>query len=186
MRRKRARISPRRAAAELEDEHHQQHVLPAHERVGAPRRDPAPEPFGERLARGHRDDVGGRALEHRHVLGPARRSEGTSVTAVAPLPITTTRLPAQSRSSGQCCGWTICPPKRSLPAKAGRVALVVAVVAGAHVQEAAGELQLSPVSVRSAVTVQRASLGGPARADRAVGEADHPARPRARAAVSRM
>jgi hypothetical protein len=31
-------------------------------------------------------------------------SAGTSVTAVAPLPMTTTRRPATSRSSGHCCG----------------------------------------------------------------------------------
>ena len=47
-------------------------------------------------------------------------SPGTSVTAVAPLPITTTRRPEWSRSAGQCCGWTIRPAKSSRPAKAGR------------------------------------------------------------------
>ena len=50
---------------------------------------------------------------------PSSASEGISVTAVAPLPITTTRFPRQSRSAGQCWGWTICPPKSSLPAKSG-------------------------------------------------------------------
>ena len=44
---------------------------------------------------------------------------GTSVTAVAPLPITTTRLPAWSRSAGQCCGCTSCPAKRSWPGNCG-------------------------------------------------------------------
>jgi hypothetical protein len=33
---------------------------------------------------------------------------GTSVIAVAPLPITTTRLPPRSRSAGQCCGARRC------------------------------------------------------------------------------
>ncbi len=47
-------------------------------------------------------------------------SAGTSVTAVAPLPMTTTRLPATSRSSGHCCGWTMRPAKRSSPGKSGR------------------------------------------------------------------
>jgi len=36
-------------------------------------------------------------------------SAGTSVTAVAPEPITTIRLPAGSKSSGQCCGWMTSP-----------------------------------------------------------------------------
>ena len=44
---------------------------------------------------------------------------GTSVTAVAPLPITTTRLPAYSKSSGHFCGCTIQPAKRSVPGKSG-------------------------------------------------------------------
>ena len=44
--------------------------------------------------RGQRDDVGRRALQHRDVRGRASAISGTSVTAVAPLPITTTRLPA--------------------------------------------------------------------------------------------
>ncbi len=44
---------------------------------------------------------------------------GTSVTAVAPLPITTTRWPVRSRSSGQCCGWTTRPAKLSRPGQSG-------------------------------------------------------------------
>ena len=44
---------------------------------------------------------------------------GTSVTAVAPLPITTTFLPDQSRSAGQCCGCTIVPRNSEAPAKSG-------------------------------------------------------------------
>ena len=44
---------------------------------------------------------------------------GTSVTAVAPLPMTTTFVPDQSRSAGQCCGWTTGPRKSSAPAKSG-------------------------------------------------------------------
>ena len=45
---------------------------------------------------------------------------GTSVTAVAPLPITTTRLPVWSRSAGHCCGCTIGPVNRSSPGNSGR------------------------------------------------------------------
>ena len=44
---------------------------------------------------------------------------GTSVTAVAPLPITTTFCPAYSRSSGQCWGCTIVPSKLSAPGNSG-------------------------------------------------------------------
>ena len=40
---------------------------------------------------------------------------GTSVTAVAPLPMTTTFFPVWSRSSGQACGCTISPAKSSAP-----------------------------------------------------------------------
>ena len=55
----------------------------------------------------------------------------------------------------------------------GGVALVVAVVAGAHVQEAARELQL--LAGVGALHGHRPAglLGGPARADRALGETDH-------------
>ena len=44
---------------------------------------------------------------------------GTIVTAVAPLPITTTCRPVQSRSSGQACGCTMRPANRSAPGKSG-------------------------------------------------------------------
>ena len=47
-------------------------------------------------------------------------SVGTSVTAVAPLPITTIRLPAWSKPSGQCCGWTTSPAKSPSPGSSGR------------------------------------------------------------------
>ena len=46
-------------------------------------------------------------------------SSGTRVTAVAPLPMTTTRLPAKSMLSSQCCGWTTRPAKDSRPANSG-------------------------------------------------------------------
>ncbi len=49
----------------------------------------------------------------------AEASAGTSVTAVAPLPITTIRLPLASKSAGQCCGWMIWPAKLSWPGNAG-------------------------------------------------------------------
>ncbi len=44
---------------------------------------------------------------------------GTRVTAVAPLPMTTTRLPAYSRCSGQNCGCTTSPANVSIPGSSG-------------------------------------------------------------------
>ena len=44
---------------------------------------------------------------------------GTRVTAVAPEPITTTRFPVKSRSSGQACGCTTWPSNRSRPGNSG-------------------------------------------------------------------
>ena len=58
----------RPAPAELEDQHRDQHVLPAHDRVGGLGRQQAADEVGDRVLRGQRDDVAGRALEHRHVL----------------------------------------------------------------------------------------------------------------------
>ena len=49
-----------------------------------------------------------------------RCSPNMNVTAVAPDPITRTRLPVWSRSSGQNCGWTKVPSNRSSPGKSGR------------------------------------------------------------------
>ena len=50
---------------------------------------------------------------------PDRASAGTIVTAVAPEPTTTIRLPAGSKSSGQNCGCTISPAKSSRPSNGG-------------------------------------------------------------------
>ena len=71
-------------------------------------------------------------------LAAPSASAGTRVTAVAPLPMTTTLFPATSRSSGQCCGCTTVPVNVVEAGPVGRVSLVVAVVAGANVQERAG------------------------------------------------
>ncbi len=54
------------------------------------------------------------------VTWPAVRAiEGMRVMAVAPLPITTTRLPVWSSSAGQCCGWITVPAKSSMPGNSG-------------------------------------------------------------------
>ena len=78
------------------------------------------------------------------------------MTAVAPLPITTIRLPAAVEVRGPVLGVHDLPGEVLAAGEVRAVALVVAVVAGAHVQEGAGELTSSPVSVRCTVTVQRA------------------------------
>ena len=46
-------------------------------------------------------------------------SAGTRVAAVAPEPMTTTRRPSVSRSSGHDCGWTIRPRKSAIPGHCG-------------------------------------------------------------------
>jgi len=46
-------------------------------------------------------------------------SAGTSVAAVAPEPMTATRFPVVSRSSGQVCGWTMGPSKSAMPGHCG-------------------------------------------------------------------
>ena len=51
---------------------------------------------------------------------PCSAIAGISVAAVAPEPITTTRLPARSRSSGHRWGCTTTPWKRSMPSHWGR------------------------------------------------------------------
>ena len=80
-------------AAELEDKGGERHVFPADEGVGEPIGQDTEQRAGDPVLVRQREDVGGRALQHRHVFGALVAIAGTSVTAVAPLPITTTRLP---------------------------------------------------------------------------------------------
>ena len=82
-----------------------------------------------------------------------RRSRGPSATA-----------------AGARCG----PRKRSRPAKLGRVALVVVVVAGAHEQEVAGEAHELACARRARPRPSSARRRRPARALHAVAEADLP------------
>ncbi len=70
---------------------------------------------------------------------------GINVAAVAPEPITTTRLPARSTSSGHSCGWMHLALERVEVRPLGRVALTVLVVALAHVDEAGGDGVLRPL-----------------------------------------
>ena len=64
------------------------------------------------------DEEGGAALQHGD-MGALAGNRRISVAAVAPEPITTTRLPVRSRSSGQVCGCTTRPWKRSMPGQDG-------------------------------------------------------------------
>ena len=84
---------------------------------------------------------------------PARA--GTRVTAVAPLPMTTTCLPAQSSSAGHACGWTTVPVNAPTPGQVRGVAGVVAVVARADVEERAGELDDAAGAARPAPSTAR-------------------------------
>ena len=79
--------------------------------------------------------------------------------AVAPLPMTTTRAPSTSRSSGHSWAWKYAPANRSTPREVGQVTLVVAVVAGAGDDPPAPEPDdVSPVA--SVLDVERpARLG---------------------------
>ena len=90
---------------------------------------------------------------------------GTRVTAVAPLPITTTFLPVQSRSAGQCWGCTIGPRNVVGAGELRLVAVLVVVVAAAAPEEAGGDgHRLSGVL----------GLDGPARRVAVPRGADHP------------
>ncbi len=84
----------RMAPAELEGDHLQQHVLEADGRVAGPRRQQAPQPLGDRVdRRAARPRMSG---ERCSIVTWAAFSAiaGTSVIAVEPEPITTTRLPS--------------------------------------------------------------------------------------------
>ncbi len=78
-------------AAEPEEGLGEQDVLPADDRIDESGGQDLPEQISEGVPSRQRQHVAGRALEHRHVRGVGAIA-GTRVTAVAPLPITTTRL----------------------------------------------------------------------------------------------
>ena len=81
---------------------------------------------------------------------------GTRVTAVAPLPMITTRLPAYSRSSGQNCGCTTSAGEGVEAGERRAVALVVVVVARAGVEEAARHRASVRPASRAAASTARA------------------------------
>ncbi len=163
---------PRCPAAELEHEDHEQHVAPTHQRVGAPRRDPPSELFGQSLARGHGHDVGGRALEHRHVLGPFGRQRGDQGDGRGAAADHHDPLTAAVEVRRPMLGVHDLPGEVLAAGEVGAVALVVAVVAGAHVQEGAGQPHLLAGVAAARGHRPARLLGGPAGADRPVGEAD--------------
>ncbi len=129
----------RGAAGELVAEHHPQHVLPAHDRVDRLRRKTAAQRCGETVLCGQGDDVGGRALQHRHPLGPLghrrdqRHRGGAAADHHDPLAdVVEVLRPVLGVDD---------PALEALAAgELRRVALVVAVIASAAVEEVAGQL----------------------------------------------
>ena len=129
----------RPATAELEAEHRAQHVLPAHDRIGRARREPAAQRIGDRVLRRQRDDVARRALQHRDVRrglghrGDERdggRAAADHHDLLAGVVDVIGPLLWMHDLSGEALG----------ALEVRRVALVVAVVAAAHQQEAAGQV----------------------------------------------
>ena len=171
----------RAAAAELVEGRLDQDVLPAHDRVGGALGQAAAQPVGEPVLGRQRDDVGGRALQHRHVrglLGHRRhqRHRGGAAAdhddALAGVVEVLGPVLRVDDRAGEAVD----------PLELGRVALVVAVVAAAGPEEVAGQPHASrPLSVRSASTVQRASALDHSARDDAVVEADLLRRCRSRA-----
>ena len=79
-------LEPGRAfAGQVEEEHRHQHVAPARDAVSQLGRQLAAEPVGEGVLGGAGDDVGGRALQHRHMGGGFghRRHQGNGGGAAA-------------------------------------------------------------------------------------------------------
>ena len=162
------------AAAEAVDRQRRQHVLPAHDRIRDPAGQHALQQAGDRVDRRQREDVTGRALEHRDVGGaPGERRDHRHGRRAA----------ADDDDALAVVVDVVGPELRvhDLPAEAldarelRRVALVVAVVAGARVQEAAGQ----PDRLAGALDLDRpARVGrGPRGRHHAVTEPDVPVDP---------
>ena len=126
------------AAAELEEDLGDEHVLPAHDRVGEAIRQQASDELGDRVASRQRDHVARRALQHRHVLGPLghRRDQGDRGRAAADHDDALARV---VEVGGPVLGVDDLAGEALDALELGRVALVVAVVAGAAEQEVAGK-----------------------------------------------
>ena len=127
------------AATEAVDAQGEQHVLPAGDAVSQLVRQDAFEQPGQRVARGQRDDVAGRALEHRHVGGAfgERRDQRHRGRAAAD---DDHALAAVVGVLGPELRMHDLAPEAIDAVELGRVALVVAVVAGAGEEEAARQL----------------------------------------------
>ena len=162
---------PRPAAARLVEEERHQHVLPAHDRVDGLGREHAPQAIGERITSRERDHVARRALEHRHVLGAVRhrRDERDGGGAASDHHDPLARVV-------DVAGPVLRVDDPALEALAAlelrQVALVVAVVARAAEQEAAGHAHRLP-GVRPLGVHGPARIGArPLRPDHPVPEAD--------------
>ena len=84
-------------------------------------------------------------------------SAGTTVAAVAPEPITTTRLPDTSSPSGQVCGCTISPRNSASPGRSGVCPSSCRQQPWHIHRNPAVKATRAPSSSRSASTVQRAA-----------------------------
>ena len=132
------------AAREPIGEALQQHVLPAHHRVDRARRQHLAERLGDRIFARHREDVGGRALQHRHVGGvlghrrDQRHRGGAAADHHHPLALVLGLL-------GPVLGMDDLPLEGLDPGELRRVALVIAVVAAAVHQEGRRERHRSAV-----------------------------------------
>ena len=132
----------RGAAREVEHAQRQQRVLPPHRFVRGAAREQAAGGGGQRIDRGQRQDVAGRALQHRHVCGGLchRRHQRHRRRAAAdhqhPLAGVVEVL-------GPVLGMHDAPREALAAGELRREALVVAVVAGAGVEEVAAQAQRS-------------------------------------------
>ena len=129
----------RRAPAELVAAHREQHVLPADYAVGGLGRQELAQEVGDRVARRQRDDVAGRALKHRHVLGVPRhrRDERDRSRAAADHHHSLARV---VEVLGPVLGVDDLPAEALGALEFRGERLVVAIVARAHEEEVAREL----------------------------------------------
>ena len=159
------------AARKLEEEHPQQHVLPARGRIGQPFRQHPAQLVSDRILAGTRDDIRGRPLQHRHVGRGLRHGryqrDGRSAASDyhhAFAGIVDRRVPEL---------WMHHAATEVLLArKRWPVSLRVAVVAGADVKEM--RAQADPAAIGGALGLDRPAGGAaiPGRADHLVPVAD--------------
>ncbi|MCY1238294.1 hypothetical protein D9M72_510230 [compost metagenome] len=161
----------RPAPRQLEEHHAQQHVLPARGGVGQPLRQHAAQPVGDGILAGSRHDIGGRALQHRHVRGAFRHGRhqrdrrGAAADHHHALAGVVERFVPELRMHHAAA-------ELFFACKFGPVALGIAVIACAHIEQACAQAQ--PAVVRRAFGFDRPAGCGavPCRADDPMAKAD--------------